>query len=94
MSEAFGYLASAMSAKEQDGMPKGITKTEAENYLQICKESYADRVRKGEGIMTTLRSEIMYWQKYLNLNFPEPEKGEQCQQNPIPNPQRRPSRSL
>lgn len=65
-------------AQEQDDAPPGITKTEAENYLQICKESYLDKVKKGEGIMVTLRAEIMYWQKYLNVNFPAPEKEGPC----------------
>jgi hypothetical protein len=69
--EAFGYM---ITAQEQDAAPKGITKTEAENYLNICKESYTRAVGKGEMLMVTLRMEIMYWQKYLNINFPEPEK--------------------
>lgn len=64
---------------------KLITETEARNYLQICKESYIDRVKSANAMMVTLRQEITFWEGYIKENFPAPEKAEQCQsQNPSP----------
>ena len=56
-----------------------ISEIEARNYLQICKESYLERVKSANAMMVTLRGEISFWEGYIKENFPAPEKAEPCQ---------------